>query len=180
MLPLSFREYTEVTGAQGDAAFAEYLKYGGLPYVASMEKTEEKVSTYLEGIYNTVIVKEIEDRQSRKESAPDKRQVTDITLLKTIARYLASVIGSQVSVKSVADYLTSNGRKVSPNTVDRLHGGPGGVLHLLPGGAVRHRGETGPQRPTRSGIWWTWALRGHILPRRNYDLGFSHGKRGVL
>ena len=48
MLPLSFREYTEITGAQRDAAFAEYLKYGGLSYVASMEKTE--------------------DRQSRKES----------------------------------------------------------------------------------------------------------------
>ena len=105
MLPLSFLEYTEITGAQGDAAFAEYLKYGGLPYVASMEKTEEKVSTYLEGIYNTVIVKDIEDRQSWKESDPDKRKISDITLLKTIARYLAGVIGSQVSVKSVADYL---------------------------------------------------------------------------
>lgn len=118
MLPLSFQEYTEIAGTQGDAAFAGYLKYGGLPYVASIEKAEKKVSTYLEGIYNTVVVKDIEDRQSRKENDPDKRKVTGITLLKTIGRYLASVIGSQVSVKSVADYLTSNGRKVSPNTVD--------------------------------------------------------------
>ena len=86
--------------------------------MASIEKAEKKVSTYLEGIYNTIVVKDIEDRQSRKENDPDKRKVTGITLLKTIGRYLASVIGSQVSVKSVADYLTSNGRKVSPNTVD--------------------------------------------------------------
>lgn len=68
MLPLSFREYTEITDAQGDAAFAEYLKYGGLPYVVTMEKTEEKVSTYLESIYNTVLVKEIEDRQAGKRA----------------------------------------------------------------------------------------------------------------
>lgn len=72
MLPLSFQEYTEITGTQGDTAFAEYLKHGGLPYVAFMEKTEEKVSTYLEGIYNTVIVKDIEDRQSRKENDHDQ------------------------------------------------------------------------------------------------------------
>ena len=96
MLPLSFQEYTEIAGTQGDAAFAGYLKYGGLPYVASIEKAEKKVSTYLEGIYNTVVVKDIEDRQSRKENDPDKRKVTGITLLKTIGRYLASVIGSQV------------------------------------------------------------------------------------
>ena len=101
MLPFSFKEYCAVTASHGEPAFADYLKYSGLPYVASMEKTGETVNTYLEGIYNTVIVKDIEDRQSRKESDPDKRKVTDITLLKTIARYLASVIGSQVSVKSV-------------------------------------------------------------------------------
>ena len=51
------------------------------------------------------------------ENDPKKRKVTDIVLLKTIARYLASVIGSPVSIKSVADYLISSGRKVSTNTV---------------------------------------------------------------
>ena len=64
------------------------------------------------------MVKDIEDRQLRKNPDPNKRKITDITLLKTIARYLASVVGSPVSVKSVSDYLVSSGRKVSPNTVD--------------------------------------------------------------
>ena len=67
LLPFSFREYCCQTEQQPQASFAEYIKYGSMPYVAAMEKTDEKVETYLEGIYNTVIVKDIDDRQSRKE-----------------------------------------------------------------------------------------------------------------
>lgn len=61
----------------------------------------------LEGIYNTVIVKDIEDRSARKEKDGGQRKATDIALRKTIARYLASVISSPVSIKGVTDYLTS-------------------------------------------------------------------------
>lgn len=89
------------------------MQTGGLPYVAVMNRTDEKVNQYLEGIYNTVIVKDIEERQARKEKDAGKRKITDIALLKTIARYLASVIGSPVSMKSVTDYLISSGRKIS-------------------------------------------------------------------
>ena len=70
MLPLSFREFVEATGLPAEQAFAEYGKSGSLPYVAVMDRTDEKVEAYLEGIYNTVIVKDIEDRQSRKETDP--------------------------------------------------------------------------------------------------------------
>ena len=117
MLPLSFAEFLKITKLEKQQGFAEYLRNGGMPYVASMERTTEKVDTYLEGIYNTVIVKDIEDRQIRRESDPDKRKINDITLLKTIAKYLSSVIGSPVSIRSITNYLTSNGRKISPNTV---------------------------------------------------------------
>ncbi len=56
--------------------------------------------------------------RNAEKQTPDKRKINDIALLKTIAKYLSSVVGSPVSVKSVTDYLISNGRKVSPNTVD--------------------------------------------------------------
>ena len=49
------------------------MRNGGLPYIAVMDRTQEKVEIYLEGIYNTVIVKDIEDRQARKEKNPDYR-----------------------------------------------------------------------------------------------------------
>ena len=117
MLPLSFREYMAVTGMAKEEAFAEFMKTGGIPYLAVMNRTDEKIDQYLEGIYNTVIVKDIEQRQTRREKESGKRKITDIALLKTIARYLASVIGSPVSMKSITDYLISAGRKVSQNTV---------------------------------------------------------------
>lgn len=117
MLPLSFQEFLSMTGLEPERGFPEYLKNGGMPYIAAMNRTDEKVSTYLEGIYNTVIVKDIEDRQARKENDSSKRKITDIALLKTIAKYLAGVVGNPVSVRCITNYLISSGRKISPNTV---------------------------------------------------------------
>lgn len=172
MLPLSFREYIEATGMPPGQAFAEYMKSGGLPYIATMNRTDEKTETYLEGIYNTVIVRDIEDRQNRREQDPEKRQITDIPLLKTIARYLASVIGSPVSIKSITDYLVSSGRKISPNTVSSY-------VEALTQSFVFYPAErfdlVGKQllKANKKLYMVDLGLRRHILPRRQYDLGFS-------
>ena len=172
MLPLSLKEFLTITELDADRGFAEYLQCGGLPYVARMDCTTEKVETYLEGIYNTVIVKDIEDRQARKESEPSKRKVTDIALLKSIAKYLASVVGSPVSVRSITDYLISSGRKVSPNTVDDY-------VDALTESFIFYPAErfdiVGKQLLKINKKFYVvdLGLRNHILPRRNYDLGFS-------
>ena len=161
-----------MTGLEPEQGFPEYLRNGGMPYVAAMNRTDEKVSTYLEGIYNTVIVKDIEARQARKESSPSKRKITDIALLKTIARYLASVIGNPVSVRSITDYLISNGRKISPNTV-------GDYVEALTESFIFYPAErfdiVGKQllKANRKMYIVDLGLRNYILPRKNYDLGFS-------
>lgn len=172
MLPLSFREYCEVTGDSSDAAFAEYMQNGGMPYIVMMDRTVEKVDAYLEGIYNTVIVRDIEDRQSRREHDPDKRKITDIALLKTISRYLASVIGSPVSARGVTNYLVSSGRKVSPNTVDDYMEALAESFIYYP---VERFDIVGKQLLKANKKWYMvdLGLRNHILPRKNYDLGFS-------
>ncbi len=172
MLPLSFREYTQATGMQTEQAFSEYMKSGALPYIAVMDRTDEKVDVYLEGIYNTVIVRDIEERQARKERDAGKRKITDIALLKTIARYLASVIGSPVSLKSITDYLVSSGRKVSPNTVSDY-------VEALTESFVFYSAErfdiVGKQllKVNKKMYMVDLGLRNHILPRKYYDLGFS-------
>ena len=172
MLPLSFREYTQATGMQTEQAFSEYMKSGALPYIAVMDRTDEKVDVYLEGIYNTVIVRDIEERQARKERDAGKRKITDIALLKTIARYLTSVIGSPVSVKSITDYLVSSGRKVSPNTVSDY-------VEALTESFVFYSAErfdiVGKQllKVNKKMYMVDLGLRNHILPRKYYDLGFS-------
>ena len=172
LLPLSFAEYLECSGEAGEQALASYMKFGGFPYLSQMENTAEKVDTYLEGIYNTVVVKDIEDRQLRKNPDPNKRKITDITLLKTIARYLASVVGSPVSVKSVSDYLVSSGRKVSPNTVDDYMEALQESFIFYP---VERFDINGKQLLKVNRKWYIvdLGLRNHILPKKRYDLGFS-------
>lgn len=172
MLPLSFYEFLEVTGSGQEQGFSEYMRDGGLPYVAVMDRTPEKVETYLEGIYNTVIVKDIEDRQARKESDSDKRKINDILLLKTIAKYLASIVGNPVSIRSITDYFISNGRKISPNTVSDY-------VEALTESFIFYPAERfdiiGKQllKANRKMYIVDLGLRNHILPRRQYDLGFS-------
>jgi predicted AAA+ superfamily ATPase len=172
MLPLSFKEFTLMTGLAPENGFGEYLRNGGMPYIATMNRSDEKVDAYLEGIYNTVIVKDIEDRQMRKEKDSSKRKITDIALLKTIAKYLASVIGNPVSIRSITDYLISSGRKISPNTV-------GDYVEALTESFIFYPAErfdiVGKQllKVNKKIYIVDLGLRNHILPRKNYDLGFS-------
>ena len=172
MLPLSFSEYMQLSDKDKESAFADYIKYGGLPFVATMDRTDDKVDTYLEGIYNTVIVKDIEDRQKRQESNSDKRKINDIPLLKTIAKYLSSVIGSPVSVRGITNYLVSSGRKISANTVSNY-------VDALIESFIFYPAErfdiVGKQllKANKKYYMVDLGIRNHILPRKYYDLGFS-------
>lgn len=173
MLPLSFTEYCKLcSGKNKDEAFAEYMHDGSFPYIATMDRTKEKIDMYLEGIYNTIIVKDIEERQKRKETIPDKRRVNDISLLKNIAKFLAGSIGSPISVKSISDYIVSSGRKISPNTV-------GDYLEVLEESYVFYPVERydvlGKQllKMNQKIYIVDMGLRRHLLARKSYDLGFS-------
>lgn len=172
MLPFSFREYIAQTGLPKEEAFAEFMKTGGIPYVAAMNRTDEKVDQYLEGIYNTVIVKDIEQRQLRKEKEGNTRKITDIALLKNIARYLASVIGSPVSMKSITNYLTSSGRKISQNTVsDYVDALKESFIFY----SVERFDIVGKQllKINNKLYMVDMGIRNHILPRKRYDLDFT-------
>ncbi|MGM9569385.1 MAG: ATP-binding protein [Phascolarctobacterium sp.] len=172
MQPFSFKEYCSLNQKNREDAFAEYLKYGGMPFVATMDKSDDKVDTYLEGIYNTVIVRDIEDRQIRLEDTKAPRKITDIRLLKIVAKYLASVIGSPISVRGIANYLVSNGQKVSPNTVNNY-------LEALQEAFIFYSADrfdiVGKQVLQTNPKYYMvdLGIRNHILPRKNYDLGFS-------
>ena len=98
--------------------------------------------------------------------------MTDIALLKTIARFLASVIGSPVSVKSVNDYLVSGGRKISSNTVNDYMEALSESFVFYP---VERFDIVSKQILKANKKWYMvdLGLRNHILPRKNYDLGFS-------
>ena len=118
------------------------------------------------------VVKDIEQRQARREKESGKRKITDIALLKTIARYLASVIGSPVSMKSITDYLTSAGRKVSQNTVSDYVEALTESFIFYP---VERFDIVGKQLLKVNNKFYMvdMGIRNHILPRKRYDLGFT-------
>lgn len=170
MLPFSFKEFFSICDLSIDDSFVEYMRYGGLPYVTTMEKDSDKVEMYLEGIYNTVLVKDIEDRQNRKNLG--MRAITDISLLKSISKYLSSVVGNMVTVKSITNYLVSGGRRVSPNTVSDY-------IETLCDSFIFYEVDrfdiVGKELLKNNKKYYIvdLGLRNYILPRKNYDLGFG-------
>lgn len=111
MLPFSFREYYEAkkdSGRSKNELFGAYLRYGSFPYVAYLENDEKVISQYIEGIYNTILIKDVAVRE----------KINDITVLENILKTVASSVGSPISIKKISDTLISSGRKISPNTVE--------------------------------------------------------------
>ena len=109
MLPLSFSEYLEFAkGRDVKSTFDEYLKFGSFPYVAVLNKSDAVVRTYIDGIYNTILIKDVATRE----------RIKDISVLESIVKFLCSNIGSPVSVKKISDAINASGRKISVNTVE--------------------------------------------------------------
>lgn len=142
MLPLSFSEFLyfhdfevkETIRAIGDThkqvfdksgeryelreLFNIYMRFGGMPGIADVGLDIEKAMVLLDGIYSTVIIRDILEREKRR----GQRQITDPILLRKIILFLADNIGSNISVSSIGNILISEGlledskRKGTPST----------------------------------------------------------------
>jgi Predicted ATPase (AAA+ superfamily) len=115
MLPLSFSEYVSAVGiGEGlQRRYTEYLTMGSFPYTLEFKGKTRENRDYLEGIYNTIVVKDIAAR----------KKILDIMMLQSATRFIFDSIGSQISTKKIADTMTSNGRKIDVKTVERYIGG---------------------------------------------------------
>ena len=96
--------------------FNDYMISGGFPYCTLLGDDKIKVNQYLESVYNTIIIKDIIERQSRLDK---NNRNTDIPLLKSVAKYLFDVIGNPTSIKKITNYLNSNNRRVSDHTISK-------------------------------------------------------------
>lgn len=113
MYPLSFKEFLEFNNydmTKIEDKFNEYLKYGGLPAITHIKDKPDLIMTYLNDIYNTIVKKDVLERN----------KINDIALLENIIRYISSNIGSQISANKISDYLNSNKivEKSNHQTVD--------------------------------------------------------------
>lgn len=111
MLPLSFTEFVQATKQekQLSQAYRQYVETSSFPYVIELLQTPDEINSYLEGIYNTILVKDIIDR----------KKIADTLVLKSVSQFLFDNIGLELSSKRIADTLTSNGRKSDPKTIEK-------------------------------------------------------------
>lgn len=108
VLPLSFKEYKDYLNVEGDEKlYLKYVNNSSFPYALKLD-SEDEIDAYLDSIYNTIIVKDIVTR----------KKIADTSMLKSVTEFLFSSIGSAMSVKKIADTMTSKGRSISVHTVD--------------------------------------------------------------
>lgn len=85
--------------------FDAYMRFGGMPGIADVGLDQEKALMLLEGIYSTVIVRDILERENRR----GQKRITDSVLLRKIVLYLADNIGSNISISSIGNGLVNEG-----------------------------------------------------------------------
>lgn len=111
MLPLSFKEFLKFSNFKSnvsiDEKFNRYMKYGGMPGIIKLSNDYDLFDDAIKGIYNTVFMKDV----------IEKNKLTDASLLEKVLRFLMSNTGSLISSKKIADFLTSQGTKVTHNTI---------------------------------------------------------------
>ena len=112
--PLDFEEYLAFAAENEDEAklskqeqFANFLRFGGLPGIHQLKWDEDRVMQYLHDIYNSVLLKDVIARN----------RIRDTALLESIVLYLMDNIGNTFSAKTISDFLKSQGRKLSTETV---------------------------------------------------------------
>ena len=172
MLPLSFKEYHSLRNESETKSFRRYMETGGFPYLSQYDLSQNQIDMYLEGIYNTVLLKDIEERMNRKHEGIKEKNITDVALLKAISRYCSSTIGSPISLRGIANYFISNERRISPNTVsDYVEALCESYLYY----AAEPMDISGKQLLKSNKKYYIvdLGLRNHILAKKKYDLGFS-------
>ena len=94
MLPLSFKEYVQSTGDKNDLTkkYKDYIEFSSFPYVLELKNQHKEIKVYLEGLLNTIILKDIVQRN----------KIADILMLKSVLRFLFDNIGNQLSSKKIA------------------------------------------------------------------------------
>lgn len=108
MYPFSFKEYLDYKKIPPNKnAFADYLVYGGFPFLLSLENETDKIE-YLNDIFNSIFLKDIIERYN----------IRDAGLLTRIVDFILDNAGKIVSSKSISDYLRTKEKiKVSPKTI---------------------------------------------------------------
>jgi len=116
MLPLSFSEYCEGLAIYAPLKqltkmekYALYINESSFPYALQISGHQKDIRSYLEGIYNSILLKDIVTRL----------KVSDAMMLESVVRFVFSNIGNLLSTTKIANTMTSKGRKVDQKTIEK-------------------------------------------------------------
>ena len=117
MYPLSYKEFYETYSKEAqqnlDKIYEDYLTFSSFPYATYFIKQGSKdvlkqIHTYIEGIFNTIILKDVMENSG----------ISEESRLRRVIKFMASCIGSEISIKKISDIITSDGMKIQPQTVE--------------------------------------------------------------
>lgn len=107
VFPLSFKEFYEARKIDKQEAYKEYLRYGGMPLLVSLDDKEQK-SKYLKSLVELTYLRDIVERNN----------IAKNEVLESLIKILASSVGSIVSARKILNSYVSNGNKqISLNTI---------------------------------------------------------------
>ena len=108
MLPSSFEEYISYRGESDlQQKYVDYITKSSFPYALNLENIKD-IRAYLDGIYNTILIKDIATR----------KKISDISALDSVVRFMFDNIGNLCSSTKIANTMCSSGRNITVPTVE--------------------------------------------------------------
>lgn len=107
---LSFREYLEFkkeSTQSYDKFLEEYIKFGGFPIIALGEYEQQSAYQIVDGIYHTVVSRDIVKRH----------RINKQDLFDRVVKYVIENMGKTFSASSISNFLKSENRKVSIESI---------------------------------------------------------------
>ena len=108
--PLSFYEFSEIykdLNLNEEDLFQKFIKIGGMPGLKYFKLEEEVSQKYLNDIYNTVLVKDVLNYNN----------IRDVDIFNRILSFAMQNIGATFSASAIKNYLKSENRNISVDTV---------------------------------------------------------------
>lgn len=106
---LDYEEFIEFHDLQdSDETLSKFLQYGGLPQLRKLGLDNvDLVDDYLGNVIDTIVLRDIIEREN----------IRNVSLLRTLVRFIGDNIGKQFSARSIVGVLKSQNTEVSANMV---------------------------------------------------------------
>ncbi|GHV88021.1 ATPase [Spirochaetia bacterium] len=110
MLPLSFKEYASAFPGTSNVPelYRHYIENSSFPYTLELQNSRDQIHDYLRGLYSTVLLKDI----------IENKKIVDVMQLENVIKFMFNNIGNEVSVNKIKNTLATDGRKITPQTIE--------------------------------------------------------------